>query len=122
MPWRNMPAGPAWPSVDYGKGHNGGRCPAAARYLAGAGWEIELHPQERNPSKLAPLTHAKLAQVPFGASTSQLGLRPSVILDGLLGIGATGPLRDDIRALTREINARRHDENARYSPSMCPPG
>lgn len=41
-------------------------------------------------------------------------LRPgrTVILDGLLGIGATGPLRGEIRVLTRGINAMRSELNA----------
>jgi NAD(P)H-hydrate epimerase len=45
-----------------------------------------------------------------------------VILDGLLGIGATGPLRDDIRAMTREINARRAGSNTRVFAVDVPTG
>ena len=47
--------------VFYGKGHNGGDALVAARHLAAGGWVIELHPQEADPSKLAPLTAQMLA-------------------------------------------------------------
>ena len=103
--------------VFYGKGHNGGDALVAARHLAAGGWVIELHPQEADPSKLAPLTAQMLAALQSTREQKAGGCRklfapPMVILDGLLGIGATGPLREDIRALTREINARRIAENA----------
>jgi len=116
--------GPGKAIVYYGKGHNGGDALVAARYLADAGWHIELHPQEPDPSKLAPLTAAKFAElhsVP-PAHGAHLAPRRSVILDGLLGIGAAGPLRDDIRALTRELNALRLSGNARVFAVDLPTG
>jgi NAD(P)H-hydrate epimerase len=36
----------------------------------------------------------------------------TVVLDGLLGVGATPPLREPIRSACREINRLRRDENA----------
>jgi NAD(P)H-hydrate epimerase len=113
--------------VYYGKGHNGGDALVAARHLEEAGWEIELRPQERDASKLATLTGMKLGELqsskhPRRIPKSRINPRASVILDGLLGIGGTGPLREDIRALTREINARRADGNARVCAVDLPTG
>jgi len=120
-----QPAGKAL--VFYGKGHNGGDALVAARHLEEAGWEIELRPQERDASKLAPLTGMKLGELhsskhPRRVARKRFTPRPSVILDGLLGIGASGPLREDIRALTREINALRAEGNARVFAVDLPTG
>jgi len=112
--------------IYYGKGHNGGDALVAARLLAKDGWRIELRPQEADPAKLAALTAAKLQE--FKAverelwPAGELDHRPVVILDGLLGIGATGRLRDDIRVLTREINALRARSGARVFAVDLPTG
>src|SRR5438067_1287967 len=96
--------------IFFGKGHNGGDALVAARHLADAGWHIVLHPQEADSEKLSELTRRKLAEL--DVADDRPGTHPLVILDGLLGIGAHGPLREDIRALTREINAIRLRQNA----------
>jgi NAD(P)H-hydrate epimerase len=113
--------------VYYGKGNNGGDALVLARYLAINGWEIELHPQERDASKLGTLTGKKLMELQaamplWEAAGGTLSRRRSVILDGLLGIGATGPLREDVRALTREINTRRIRDTARVFAIDLPTG
>jgi NAD(P)H-hydrate epimerase len=112
--------------VFYGKGNNGGDALVAARYLAAAGWVIELHPQESDTSKISDLSRKKLAELAsVKLSTKPRGdltPRPLVILDGLLGIGATGPLREDIRALTRGINQRRIENNAQVFAVDLPTG
>lgn len=112
--------------VYYGKGHNGGDALVAARHLASDGWEIELRPQERDESKLAELTRMKLENLQSSKPQRRVVRRfkpqVSVILDGLLGIGSEGPLRDEIRALTREINARREEGNARVFAIDVPTG
>jgi NAD(P)H-hydrate epimerase len=117
---------PGTAAVFYGKGHNGGDAMVAARYLAEAGWQIELRAQEQDTSKLADLTRKKLEELDSSrrARGDRGGLPPQavVILDGLLGIGASGPLREDIRALTREINARRANGNARVFAIDLPTG
>jgi NAD(P)H-hydrate epimerase len=114
--------------VYYGKGHNGGDALVAARHLAMARWKVELRPQA-DESTLAPLTAAKLQEFRAVESKprcdrphSPLGASPTVILDGLLGIGATGPLRDDIRKLTQEINALRAKSDAKVFAVDLPTG
>ncbi len=113
--------------VYYGKGNNGGDALVAARHLAAAGWGIELRPQERDASKLAELTAKNLAAFESAQPRARpcrphLNPRVAVIIDGLLGIGAAGPLREDIRRLTREINARRADAGARVLAVDLPTG
>ena len=100
--------------VVFGKGHNGGDALVAARILARAGWEIELRPAFVE-SEWAELTARKHRELPAG-----LGERPTagecgtscVVLDGLLGIGAGGALREPIRGAAREINHLREKRNA----------
>ncbi|HEY3898719.1 MAG TPA: NAD(P)H-hydrate dehydratase [Chthoniobacter sp.] len=115
--------------VFVGKGHNGGDALVAARYLAESHMEIEL--REIFPlADWAPLTmqqHERLWQVleaKCGAKKEFLtGLsEPTVILDGLLGIGAGGALREPIRGATREINALRASGNVRVFALDLPTG
>jgi hydroxyethylthiazole kinase-like uncharacterized protein yjeF len=117
-------ARPGTAVIYYGKGHNGGDALVAARYLAEASWEIELRPQEQDPAKLADLTRAKLKELEALRiePPRRLELRRRVMIDGLLGIGGTGPLREDIRALTREINDRRMTSNIRVFAVDLPTG
>ena len=114
-----------------GKGHNAGDALVAARWLAQWGWQIEtrlIYPER----ELSALTSQKLrelesgrglcAPIPgaaaLGAPVTQPrmgGARPgfqrplphcpTIILDGLLGLGAHPPLREPIRGACREINS-----------------
>lgn len=111
----------------YGKGHNGGDALVAARQLAARGWKIHLKPAAAE-ADCAPLTRQKLAEVAVWDSGPELpqpeqmhGL-PLVLLDGLLGIGARGPLTEPIAALAREINRRRATSHARTFALDVPTG
>ncbi len=86
--------------VFFGKGHNGGDALAAARHLADAGWGIGLRQASEELSELTRLQLNRLGSRGAGHGNA-------VVLDGLLGIGAKGPLRDPIRQLAREINGLR---------------
>lgn len=96
--------------VVYGKGHNGGDALVAARHLAAAGWTIALqsvYPEE----KLAPLTRKKLEGVRSARSAEDETV-PTIILDGILGIGARPGLHEPIASATREINQLRQEQGA----------
>ncbi len=95
--------------VFFGKGHNGGDALVAARYLALAGWRIELEPAfgEECWSDLTRKNFRALEAVPLGKGGTAL-----VILDGLLGIGATGPLREPILSAAQSIRTTRASGDA----------
>lgn len=109
-----------------GKGNNAGDAFAATALLHRKGWSIDLrlvYPEK----ELGELARKKFRDCavagvgdpsPFAAS-----LRPgpgpptpaaaqTIILDGLLGLGAKPPLREPIRAACREINQLRRGERA----------
>jgi NAD(P)H-hydrate epimerase len=88
-----------------GKGHNAGDAFVAARLLAERGWQIETHLS--HPEKeLASLTSQKLdALRQTGSAKSTTG--PTIVLDGLLGLGARPPLRGAILRACRKINRLR---------------
>ena len=94
--------------VFFGKGHNGGDALVVARYLAEAGWSIEL--QKTFPdSDLAPLAAKQLGRI---WKTRIEATGPLVILDGLLGIGASGEPREPVASAIRRINALRSAQAA----------
>ena len=113
-------------AVFFGKGHNGGDALVAARYLARRGWKVELHPAFE-PDSWSSLTVRKHHE--FGESrTGVAGVtRPEngqalIVLDGLLGLGAGGALREPIRSAARAINRLRAQENAQVFALDLPTG
>jgi NAD(P)H-hydrate epimerase len=113
--------------VFFGKGHNGGDALVAARYLSARSWSIELRPAF--PREVwSDLTKKKHAQLEESArefeETRWLRQKPGalVILDGLLGIGAGGALREPIRSAAREINRSRVANHAHVFALDLPTG
>ena len=103
--------------VYYGKGNNGGDSLVAARHLASAGWKIKFL-SKFSEEQLGLLPRTKFAEAreialptldrdaPFDRK------RPLIVLDGLLGIGARGELREPVKQAAREINRSRRYDNA----------
>ena len=87
-----------------GKGHNAGDILVAARHLAAWGWSLGLD-LAFPAADLAPLTARHLAALPPPADSPSRA--PTVVLDGLLGIGAGGTPRDPVAAAIRRILAHR---------------
>lgn len=104
---------PGTVAVYCGKGHNGGDALVAARHLSSAGWRVLVRCSF--PSReLAPLTREHLDTI---GSAELVGTLPRIwgsflILDGLLGIGATGAPRGETAALIDEMNRLRREEGA----------
>ncbi len=94
--------------VHFGKGHNGGDALVAAKHLARAGWSLEL--VGAFPSGVwSPLTACKFAAVellPPAQPVERQGL-PVAVLDGLLGLGGGGALREPVLSAARAINSLR---------------
>jgi hydroxyethylthiazole kinase-like uncharacterized protein yjeF len=105
-------------AVYAGKGHNGGDALVAAAHLQDLGWKIELHLASPEDD-CSELTRRKAEELRTRSrnNAGRLGGATSphshtIILDGLLGLGAKYLLREPIRSQAREINRRRLEENA----------
>ena len=100
-----------------GKGNNAGDALAAAALLAEIGWRIDLRLKaagedcgELARKKLANLRPMCRDDVPFAPQPGSPAA--TIILDGLLGLGATPPLREPIRSACRELNQLRRTGGA----------
>jgi ADP-dependent NAD(P)H-hydrate dehydratase / NAD(P)H-hydrate epimerase len=96
-----------------GKGHNGGDALVAAQHLKQAGWKIDIRLpfadndcSELTRKKLQALRDTPDRETPPGSTGH------TIVLDGLLGIGAKSFLREPIRTAAREINRLHHEQNA----------
>ncbi len=86
-----------------GKGNNGGDALVALRHLRLAGWSISVR-SAFPASELGELPARKLDELAIepNAPVPASGA-PLLLLDGLLGIGARGPLRDPLARLAEEM-------------------
>jgi hydroxyethylthiazole kinase-like uncharacterized protein yjeF len=112
--------------VVFGKGNNGGDALVAARHLATDGWKVTLVPAF-GEVEWAALTRAKFTQATGCErreleSIAQARGERLIVLDGLLGIGASGPLREPIVSATRAINALRARSGAHVFALDLPTG
>lgn len=92
-----------------GSGNNGGDALVTARELQTFGWQV-IARLSGPVEKLKPLPRGHIEALSdlriSETAVDTAGLvRPIVQLDGLLGIGATGEMRVDVRALAAEMNA-----------------
>ncbi|MCE9609537.1 MAG: NAD(P)H-hydrate dehydratase [Chthoniobacter sp.] len=112
--------------VFFGKGHNGGDALVAARHLARHGWKLDLRPafEPESWSSLTAQKHRELVEtrVRVPVTVWQETNRVTVVVDGLLGIGAGGELREPILSAAREINRLRTAENAHVFALDLPTG
>src|SRR5439155_22931077 len=107
--------------VYVGKGHNGGDALVAAEFLKRMGWKIDIRvvfPEsecsELTRKKLQVLRDSESGRGLGAATIGALGPLPhshTIILDGLLGLGAKHLLREPIRTAAQEINRRRREQN-----------
>ncbi len=89
-----------------GKGHNAGDCLVVLHHLKIAGWRIYLR-SVFPEIDCAVLTRKKWRECGEEIADYSNENTPALILDGLLGIGAKGALRDPIQSAVREMNALR---------------
>lgn len=114
---------PGRATVFCGKGNNAGDVLVAARHLAQRGWEITLDlafPE----NEFSPLATKKLAEF-CAVPTSQLSTinsQSTVVLDGLLGIGAHGSPREPVAAAIHRINELRLHHGAFVVAADLPSG
>lgn len=107
-----------------GKGNNGGDALAALRHLRAAGWRISLrcaYPE----TDWGVLPRRKLRELGIDPSdrldpAGHPG--PCLLLDGLLGIGAAGPLRPPLAALAAEMAELRATRGAVVAAMDLPSG
>lgn len=100
-----------------GKGNNAGDALVAARELVADGWQLHARLSgEPNAMKELPRGHfaalGNQLRVIDDATTFDFPPGPIVSLDGLLGIGAQGPMREDLQVLAREMNTLRAQKHA----------
>ncbi len=110
-----------------GKGHNAGDALVALRILRDSyGWNIAT----RHAFPLAtfgPIPLAKWQQLGLDSPSEEMPQphrlqRPLLLLDGLLGTGASGPLREPLLSLAREMTVLRQSHGARIAAVDLPSG
>mgnify|MGYP001627906548 CR=1 FL=1 len=107
-----------------GKGNNGGDALVVGRHLRRWGWHVQAQ-LAGEPEDMTELAARKLAEFEaeeeFSGSADALS-GPVIAVDGLLGIGARGPLRGEIGEMAAEMNAFREQEHARTFAIDIPSG
>ena len=109
-----------------GRGNNGGDALVALEVLRKAGWRIAARCPFQ-PHELGVLPRRKLRQLQDvgleGDAVADMDLaQPLLLIDGLLGIGARGPLRDPLSALAAEMNDLRAKAGAQIVSVDIPSG
>lgn len=100
-----------------GKGNNAGDALVAARELVADGWRLYARlSDEPAAMKALPRQHlatlGSLVHLLKDACAHDFPAGPIVSLDGLLGIGAQGPMKPELQMLAREMNLLRTQRHA----------
>jgi len=107
---RRFHTSPATAEIFCGKGNNGGDALVIARWLKRWGWKTHLH-FSHGRNDISDLARIKLQQYEEEPDNSQEHTSNQCLcVDGLLGIGATGDLRGDIREQADRINQLREEK------------
>jgi len=105
-----------------GRGNNAGDALVALRVLRDAGWTVRVR-SPYPPAELGELPRRKLRELEGVEEwDGQCKARPLLLLDGLLGIGGRGSLRDPLASLAGEINRRRLTDGAQVVAVDLPSG
>ena len=110
-----------------GKGHNAGDALVALRILRDSyGWKISTRAAYPIDA-CAPLTRKKWNELGNAENLSatpkwQNCHRPLILIDGLLGIGAQGPMREPLISMAREMRWLRDMAGARIAAIDLPSG
>ena len=106
-----------------GKGNNAGDALVAARELKKDGWQVRarLAFAERDFKEL-PAMHWRAVAPHVEDEDAGTLHGPLILLDGLLGIGASGPLSGSLLALAEEMNALRRSHHATTVAMDIPSG
>lgn len=106
-----------------GKGNNAGDALVAARELIKHGWHVRARLAfTESDFKELPAMHWQALAPHLGQQAIDGRSGPLVLLDGLLGIGASGPLFGPLLALAEEMNALRHTRHATTIAMDIPSG
>ncbi|MEM7011974.1 MAG: NAD(P)H-hydrate dehydratase [Verrucomicrobiota bacterium] len=97
---------PAEAILFVGKGHNGGDAFVIGRQLRLAGWRVSAQ-LAVSREELAPLTRKKLAEFETTPEPRKPAAAGLMLVDGLLGIGASGSPRGSLGELADEMNRLR---------------
>jgi hydroxyethylthiazole kinase-like uncharacterized protein yjeF len=106
-----------------GKGNNGGDALVALRHLREAGWQVALRTAWPETG-WGVLPRRKLRELGVQAveRVPEVGAGPLLLLDGLLGIGAKGGLREPLAGLAREMAVLRERRGAIVAAMDLPSG
>lgn len=106
-----------------GKGNNAGDALVAGGHLAADGWTLWARlGAPAAQFKPLPLIHwhglgSDIREIDHTLTASELPAGPVILLDGLLGIGASGPMQPALSDLAREMNHLRQVAHA-YTVAM----